>query len=265
MYGTRKTDLLVQYYDQAFGISGPAEVAWYLDKARTFGGPILDLACGTGRLAILLAREGFDVTAIDRSAGMLSVFREKLRRELPAVRRRIRIARCAMHDFALDRKFSTILCCDAFFHNLTVEDEMACLQCVAGHLAPAGRFLFNLPNPTCDYIARTARSDGTGFRERGRYPLDAGTLVVEQAHTGCPLDQTITTRLRITRYNRQGRRMQTGESAWTTRYLFRYEAVPLLHRCGFEVESLAGNYRNEPVTEKGQLIFQVRRCSRATG
>jgi hypothetical protein len=43
-----------------------------------------------------------------------------------------------------------------------------------------------------------------------------------------------------------------------SRYLFYYEAVELLQRCGFEIESLAGDYMNGPVTEKGQLIFQVR-------
>lgn len=76
MYGSEKTDLVVRYYDLAFGISGETEVAWYLDKAETFGGPVLDLACGTGRLSILLARQGFQVTALDRSEGMLNLFRE---------------------------------------------------------------------------------------------------------------------------------------------------------------------------------------------
>lgn len=258
MYGPDDTDLLVKYYDATFGISGEAEVRWYLDKARTFGGPVLDLACGTGRLAILLARNAFDVTAVDRSAGMLDQLHAKLLAEPPEIQKRIRIHQQEMSDFSVGRKFNTIICCDAFFHNLTVENQMKCLGRVAEHLAPTGRFVFNLPNPTCDFILQTAHSAGTDFTERSRHSLGADTLVVEQANSGHILDQTITTTLRITRYDAQNRCVETGHSTWTTRYLFRYEAVHLLYRCGFEVESLVGDYKNGPVAEKGQLVFQVR-------
>ena len=91
MYGSEETDLMVKYYDLAFGISGEAEVAWYLAKARAFGSPVLDLACGTGRLAVILAREGYQVTAIDQSMGMLYLFQRKLAAEPAEVRQRIHI------------------------------------------------------------------------------------------------------------------------------------------------------------------------------
>lgn len=257
MYGSDSTDLVVKYYDIGIGISGEHEVRWYLDKARAFGGPVLDMACGTGRLAILLAREGFDVTAIDQSAGMLAQFRSKLAAESLEVQQRLHIQQQSMSCFRLDGKFSTILCCDAFFHNLTVEDQMRCLGCVVEHLTPDGRFVFNLPNPTCDFILKAAQSTGMDFVERGRYPLGPDTLIVEQANTGNTFDQAITTTLRIIRCDPQGRCIESGQSTWTTRYLFRYEAMHLLYRCGFVIETLVGDYRNGPVTEKGQLVFQA--------
>ena len=71
MYGSAETDLVVKYYDLAFDITGEAELAWYLEKAKASGGPVLDVACGTGRLAIALAREGLSVTGMDQSVGML--------------------------------------------------------------------------------------------------------------------------------------------------------------------------------------------------
>ena len=101
MYGSEKTDLVVQYYDVCFGISGEAETEWYLSKARTFGGPVLDLACGTGRLALLVAKEGLEVTGVDQSAGMLSLFRQKLETQPPEVRRRVHVENQRMSDFTL--------------------------------------------------------------------------------------------------------------------------------------------------------------------
>ena len=260
MYGSEKTDLVVKYYDLAFGISGEAEVSWYLEKAETFGGPVLDLACGTGRLSLLLAQRGFEVTAVDRSQGMLNLLREKLRGQPPEVVGQIHIYNQGMAEIDLGTRFNTILCCDAFFHNLNVEEQMSCLRSVAGHLEPGGRFVFNLPNPTCDFILKGMRSGGRQFEERGRFTLEGGqgTLLVEQAQEADVLEQTITTTLRFTRFDAEGREVERGQSEWKSRYTFRFEALHLLYRCGFEVESLVGDYKNGPVTEGGQLIFQVR-------
>jgi hypothetical protein len=111
-------------------------------------------------------------------------------------------------------------------------------------------------------------SRARAVEERGRYALKegSGVLLVEKAHTGNALDQTIRTTFRIARTDAEGNVVETGESTWTARYLFRYEAVHLLHRCGFEVEALVGDYRNGPVTEGSQLIFQVRHeNARASG
>jgi SAM-dependent methyltransferase len=260
MYGSEKSDLLVKYYDIAFGISGEAELAWYFSKAKKSGGPILDMACGTGRLALLFARQGFEVTGIDQSAGMLNQFREKLEKETAGVRERIRIEHQMMADFNLGRKFNTVICCDAFFHNLTVEDEISCLERVAQHLNTKGRFMFNLPNPNCEFVLKSAASAGKEFEERGRYELEdgSGTVLVEQAHAGKEADQCIETTLRIRVFDCDGNQVEKSESAWTTRYLYRYEAVHLLYRCGFQVEKLVGDYQDGPVSNNSQLIFEAK-------
>ncbi len=67
MYGSEKTDLVVKYYDEALGVNGDAEVAWYLSQVRAFGSPVLDLALWNRQATLLLAQEGFEVTAIDQS------------------------------------------------------------------------------------------------------------------------------------------------------------------------------------------------------
>ena len=260
MYGSENTDPVVKYYDASLALGSEEEIAWYLNKARTFGGLVLDLACGTGRLTLLLAREGFAVTGLDQSEGMLHHFEKKLGTEPPEIRQRVQIHQQTMTDFSLDTTFNTILCSDAFFHNVTVEDEMACLRRVAQHLAPAGRFVFNLPNPTCAFIMSSIESKGQHFTERGRYQLDdGGTVVIEHAQDATVIDQTITTTMRFTRYDAEGHEVEQSASWWKSRYLFRYEAVHLLHRCGLDVETLVGDFTNGPVTERGQLIFQVKR------
>ena len=259
MYGLEDIDLVVRYYDDAFGISGEAELAWYLDKVRKSGDPILDLAAGTGRLALAFARDGFQVTGIDRSKGMLDIFKRKRKQEDPEIRHKIDIKNQEMTNFHLYKKFNAVVCCDAFFHNLTVEDQINCLLRVAQHLKPGGHFLFNLPNPNCQFLMEVMNSDPDQFEERGRYTLqnNQGTLLVEQSNSVDLLSQIITTKLRFTRFNGKGYVDESGESHWKSRYLFRYEAIHLLYRCGFKVKDLVGDYKNGPVTVGGQLIFDV--------
>jgi len=260
MYGLENEDPIVKYYDETLAISGESEINWYLEKVKTYGGPVLDLACGTGRITLLLLRQGYEVASIDNSEGMLNIFKKKLEKESPELRKRVFIEKNKISDFHLNRKFKTIICCDSFFHNLTVKEEINCLNCVAEHLRPEGRFLFNIPNPTLEFLSRCASPEGKVFRKRKSYPLknSTDTVLIEESQEADLLEQTILTKLRYTRFNKDGAKIETEESWWKTRYLFQYEAIHLLYRCGFEVESLAGNYNNGPVTTNSQLIFQVK-------
>lgn len=260
MYGDEATDPVVKYYDQTFAVTSSDDISWFVDHARSSGPRVLDLACGTGRIAMALARAGLDVTAVDSSEGMLQLFRRKLSAEPPPIQARIGIQQANMHSFELPGRFSSIVCCDAFFHNLTVDDQISCLLCAARHLAPGGSIAFNIPNPTVGFLAHANSPEGKEFKKRNEYSLEDSqdTLLVEQAQDADLLEQTITTRLRFTRLNAKRQRMATEESSWTSRFTYRYEAVHLLCRCGFEVDSLTGDYRGSRVTENSQLVFVAR-------
>lgn len=257
MYRSENTDPVVRYYDETLGISGEGEEDWYLGMVRETGGPILDLGCGTGRLALLFARSGFEVTGIDQSSGMLHLFRQKLNQEDASVRQRVRLINESMIEFNAQRKFAIVVCCDAFFHNLTVEDEIACLSRVREHLKRSGLLVFNLPNPSCDFIAKCKASQGTKFEERGRYKLmdGSGSILIEQAQQCDEFEQRVNTTLRFTKYQPDGSKVTEERSSWASRYIYRYEAIHLLHRMGFSVQSLVGDYKGGEVSKDSQLIF----------
>ena len=56
-----------------------ADIPFYLEEARRAGGPVLELACGTGRLTIPIAQTGVEVVGLDQSASMLAHLRTKAR------------------------------------------------------------------------------------------------------------------------------------------------------------------------------------------
>ena len=73
-------DDIAEHYDESLP---PHVVEHYLQKRVAFirghvpRGKILDVGCGTGALAERLAGEGYDVTGVDPSDGMLDVLRER--------------------------------------------------------------------------------------------------------------------------------------------------------------------------------------------
>jgi SAM-dependent methyltransferase len=120
----------------------PESVAWHRRHAAETGGPVLELACGTGSLLAPLAAAGLEVVGLDLSEEMLRIARQRIA-ELPGdVRDRIRLVHADMGAFDLGREFPLVVLADNSFRELTTEEELAsCLRCVARHLEPGGRLL----------------------------------------------------------------------------------------------------------------------------
>ena len=67
-------DEIASFYDP-WSRSVTEDVAFYVDEALASGGPVVELAVGTGRIAIPIAQAGIDVIGVDSSPGMLAVAR----------------------------------------------------------------------------------------------------------------------------------------------------------------------------------------------
>jgi SAM-dependent methyltransferase len=100
---------------------------------------VLDLGCGTGNHDFPLARRGYEVTGIDRSAQMISFARKK------AVRGKLRprFIQATMQSFQLGRTFDAAICMfGAFDYLVRWQDAAQCLRTVRAHLFPQGLFIF---------------------------------------------------------------------------------------------------------------------------
>lgn len=110
-----------------------------------YHGSALDLACGTGRLTIALAKSGLSCVGIDASESMLESARKK------SEGLDVSYQQGDMRDFQLNQKFDLItLVGNAFQALLSNEDQERLFSCVRAHLNPNGVFAFNTRNPRPD-------------------------------------------------------------------------------------------------------------------
>src|SRR6185503_6652220 len=116
-----------------------ADVTFYRSLAKTRGGPVLDLACGSGRLLVPLLRDGHLVVGLERAPTMLARAAARLRR-LPAARRRKGlIVRGDLRAFAFRPRFSLAVCAFHSVQHLMDDDELlAFLRCARAALRPGG-------------------------------------------------------------------------------------------------------------------------------
>lgn len=146
------------YYDRTYA-RRTEDVEYYVEEAKRTKGAILEYGCGTGRITFPMARTGATVVGVDQSVHMLERFREHLAAEPPEVRKRIRTKRGDMREVRLRERFALVMCpFNTFLHLYTREDVERFLARVSNHLAPGGRFVFDVSMPDPDeHIRKPSR------------------------------------------------------------------------------------------------------------
>ncbi len=125
------------------------DIPFYIAQAMKCGGPILELACGTGRITIPLARQGFDITGLDISEGMLKVAREKAERENLSCT----FLKADCREFSIPGKFNLIFIpfnSIAHIHDRTSFEALC--QAVKNHFTSDGHFLIDIFNPKLEIL-----------------------------------------------------------------------------------------------------------------
>jgi SAM-dependent methyltransferase len=247
-------EVTARYYDAAYGAVptlGP-DVEFYRALAREAAGPVLELGCGTGRALLAIAADGIPCTGVDASPAMLRALRAK--RPPPT----LRLAHARMQDFDLgpDRFTLIFSAFRAFQHLYTVPDQLACLARVRRHLAPGGRFAFDVFNPRLERTALAVEPE----RESLRFRLDGDEVVRYEAVSRDLPTQILKVRMRYER-RRDGAMVANDVVEFRMRWFYRYEVEHLLARAGFELVSLYGDFDRSPFGPGSQAILPVARAS----
>jgi SAM-dependent methyltransferase len=226
-----------RHYDLLYSDDGE-DIELILRQAKGRPGVVLELACGTGRFVVPLAREGHEVIGIDNSASMLA----EARRKASLLGLAPQLIEADMRDFDVDARASLIFIAgNSLCHLCTNDDVAACLSSVRRHLDKGGRFLIDVFVPAADLLARSADE---------RFPYgeyehpDGGRVVITCSVRYDPIAQLN----HVTLFRRIGDRPPEPFGSLCLRMFFPQELQMLLRHHGFRVESVFGDFHGGALT-----------------
>jgi ubiquinone/menaquinone biosynthesis C-methylase UbiE len=212
---------------------------------------VLDLACGTGRVALALAAYGHWVTGVDASPAMLAVAQTKA--QTPGLD--VRWMQAALQTLPGPEtlgRFHLALCAVNSFAYLTEPaDQLACLRQVHALLHPGGLLVLDLtpvppggPDPL----------DGAVIQQ-GVWPCaDGGTVAKAVTGDWDPATQLHQVTWIYDLIDASGLVHRTVLPQ-TFRYLYRYEAEHLLARAGLDLIEIYGDYDLAPYTADSERLI----------
>lgn len=207
------------------------DVAFYVELAREADGPVVELAVGTGRVAIPIAeRTGRKVIGIDSSPAMLAVARERA----AAAGVDLELREGDMRDFGLDEPAALVICpARSLLHLPTWADRSRVFERVAAALRPRGYFAWNAF--VFDFTVAAANHD--------RWQDAPVRHRIDQIPADNRIDITLETGPKI--------------SLW---WVSRGEWKGLLDVAGLETEALYGWFDRRPFDEESrEFVWVVRK------
>ncbi|MDZ7725401.1 MAG: class I SAM-dependent methyltransferase [candidate division KSB1 bacterium] len=238
------------YYDLEYGLKDN-DFSFYLSYGKTFKS-VLEVGAGTGRIALYLAEHGVSVTGIDNSFRMLEIAKEKAA-QTTGLKAPVFI-QADMRDFNLNRTFP---CCivpfRALLHNLTQDDQIAALQCIARHLDPGGLLVFDLFVPLYQVMAQKEWHEELSPEDLAD-PDENIKIRIDVSHD--PVVQQLSIRNEYVQLGSE----ESRSAIMKYRYMFRYEVEALLRLCGFETQKVWSDFDKSPYNySSGMMIFQAKK------
>ena len=213
------------------------------------GNTVLELACGTGRLAFNFVREGADYTGLEISHDFADLAKKKLTKAGNTGS----IISGDMRSFQLNQTFDLIFIgFNSFLHLLRDKDAMSCLECVKKHMHENSRFIIDIftPNPLFLYRPEDVRFTVLEY-------TDSNTdehVCVEESNVYDP-DTEIN---ELTWYFSTKKKKDFTVEYFSMRMYFPSKMNQMLIDAGFEICHQWGDYYRTDLNESSKLqIYDV--------
>lgn len=243
-------DPIARFYEADMG-SFADDVPFYSEMARRTGGPVLVGMCGSGRLLLPLAQQGYALTGVDVSAAMLAIARAKLQ---AAGLHQVELLQDDLRRVALPAQHFAFACVpiNSFMHLERVKDQLAALARLRQCLHPDGLLVLDVMNPNPAHLA----DEDNRLTLEADYQLDGRRVLRLVASESDVAEQTSLMSYIYDELGPDGG-VTRHMIRFRLRWLYRYELEHLLHRAGFALRSVYGSYDLDAYTSQSERLLAV--------
>lgn len=226
-----------RHYDALVGALALPDVPFYVEEAKRAGGPVLELACGTGRLTIPIAQSGVAIVGLDQSASMLAHACEKA----ADTSAEIQWVEADCREFELNCTFALIFMAFNSMQHLHDHASLSRLFMRVGrHLAPGGKFIFDVFNPSLAILTRDPNV--RHFDRQYEDPGGRGTITLEMNAVYDDAAQVNRMKWYFSLPDHKDFQVENLD----VRCFFPQELDLLVRANGFEIEAKYGNFERKP-------------------
>jgi SAM-dependent methyltransferase len=221
----------------------PYGLDFYVALARAANGPVLDIACGTGRILLPCLQAGVDIEGLDLFEPMLKTMRAKA--ALSGLTPRLH--QSDMSDWSLPRRFALVMIpFNAFIHNMTQESQIRCLELCREHLLRGGMVAFDTFFPSLEIVGAP---NNTRVLE-GEIPHHQTGLPIRMYDTRSfdRVEQVQHSLNEIELLAADGSVQTVHRSEVSSRYIYKHEMALLLRIAGFARWEISGDFNGRPLT-----------------
>jgi SAM-dependent methyltransferase len=210
-------------------------------------GPVLDLACGSGRLLVPLLRDGHTVVGLDRAPAMLAAAARRVARLAPVRRARGLLVRGDLRAFSFRRRFAIAVCAFHSVQHLYTDAELLrFLRATAVSLVPGGWLAFDVLPPDPRWLGRG--DDRRWARTVFRHPSTGQRLVYSTNHRYDERRRLLEMRLYYQPLDERGRASgREREVRLHHRQLWPDDVRRLLARAGFRLVGAFSAFDGSPL------------------
>lgn len=229
------------------------DIALMRNIAEIVGDPIVEFGCGSGRVLLPIAADGFDVTGIDNSPEMLRRLEERARRVEAGDVTTVLVDMREPLPLPDDTFGVGIFSLNGLMHLETQEEQIFALREAARVLDPRGQLVMDLFNPTPEYLTHLAH----GPHLEGVWIDGEGGEIEKWSHRRLrPATQHLDTRVWYDSVRDDGgvSRVQTS---FTLRYVHAAELELMLDKAGFVEWQLYGSYELDPFVDASDRLIAL--------
>ncbi|MBK3493530.1 class I SAM-dependent methyltransferase [Viridibacillus sp. YIM B01967] len=222
-----------------------------LEYAAHMNEPIIDLACGTGRLTIPMAKLGFEMYGVDIHNGMLNHAKKKAETENLYIQ--FLQQDCTKLSLPIKSPF-IFMTGNSFQHFLTNESQDDLFTSVKEHLQPKGTFIFDTRNPILHELAVV---DETEEKFINKY----NQLVIEKHHEEYDHHTQVLHCTTTSEIIKNEKLIDSKKDSISLRYTFPLELERLLNSHDFELVEIFGSW-NKTKFDRDSTSMVVHCCLR---